>query len=184
MSDIADRHRQVAATFTERAQQVPAAAWEHPAPCDGWVARDVVRHLVEWVPPFLSAGAGVGVPAGPSVDDDPVGAWTNLADAVQALLDDPVVAQREVELEHLGRRSIEDAVGTIFLGDVLIHTWDLSRATGLDESLDPAIVSEMLVGMQPMDAMLRQSGHYGPKVEVADDADDQTKLVAFTGRTP
>jgi hypothetical protein len=32
--------------------------------------------------------------------------------------------------------------------------------------------------------MLRQSGHYGPKAEVADDADDQTKLIAFTGRRP
>ncbi len=70
------------------------------------------------------------------------------------------------------------------VGDVVIHTWDLARATGLDETLDQAIVSEMLAGMQPLDEMLRQSGHYGPKVEVADDADDQTKLIAFTGRQP
>jgi hypothetical protein len=42
----------------------------------------------------------------------------------------------------------------------------------------------MLAGMQPLDDMLRQSGHYGPKVPVPDDADDQTKLIAFTGRTP
>ena len=72
----------------------------------------------------------------------------------------------------------------IVLGDVVVHTWDLARATGLDESLDADIVTEMLIGMQPMDDMLRQSGHYGPKVDVADDADDQTKLIAFTGRTP
>ncbi len=42
----------------------------------------------------------------------------------------------------------------------------------------------MLAGMQPIDDMLRQSGHYGPKVDVPDDADDQTKLLAFTGRDP
>jgi uncharacterized protein (TIGR03086 family) len=72
----------------------------------------------------------------------------------------------------------------IVLGDVLIHTWDLATATGLDDRLDATIVTEMLIGMQPMDDMLRQSGHYGPKVEVADDADDQTKLIAFTGRHP
>ena len=65
-----------------------------------------------------------------------------------------------------------------------MHTWDLARATGLDETLDADIVTEMLIGMQPMDDMLRQSGHYGPKVAVDDDADDQTKLIAFTGRTP
>ena len=38
--------------------------------------------------------------------------------------------------------------------------------------------------MQPIDDMLRQSGHYGPKVAVDEGADDQTKLIAFTGRTP
>ena len=27
-------------------------------------------------------------------------------------------------------------------------------------------------------------GHYGPRVEVPDDADVQTKLLAFVGRTP
>ena len=38
--------------------------------------------------------------------------------------------------------------------------------------------------MLPYDAMLRSSGHYGPKVEVPDDADEQTKLIAFSGRDP
>lgn len=72
----------------------------------------------------------------------------------------------------------------LVLGDVLIHTWDLARAAGLDEQLDPQIVSDMLVGMLPLDDMLRGSGHYGPKVEVSIDADDQTKLIACTGRDP
>jgi hypothetical protein len=35
-----------------------------------------------------------------------------------------------------------------------------------------------------MDEALRQSGHYGPKVDVADDADVQTRLLAFIGRRP
>jgi hypothetical protein len=38
--------------------------------------------------------------------------------------------------------------------------------------------------MLPFDAALRASGHYGPKVDVPDTADDQTKLIAFTGRRP
>jgi hypothetical protein len=42
----------------------------------------------------------------------------------------------------------------------------------------------MLNGMLPMDEVLRQSGQYGPRVHVADDADVQTKLLAFIGRTP
>ena len=35
-----------------------------------------------------------------------------------------------------------------------------------------------------MDEVLRASGHYGPKVEVPADADEQTRLIAFTGRHP
>jgi hypothetical protein len=38
--------------------------------------------------------------------------------------------------------------------------------------------------MEPLDEMLRASGHYGPRVEVPADADEQTRLIAFTGRHP
>ena len=69
-------------------------------------------------------------------------------------------------------------------GDILVHTWDLARATGLDETLDADEVHRMFVGMEPMDEMLRASGHYGPRVAVPDDADEQTQLIAFTGRQP
>ncbi len=179
----AERFRRVAGRFTDRVDEVPSDAWDNPAPCAGWVARDVVRHMVEWMPSFL-ASVGVNLSAVPSVDDDPVGAWTHLADSLQALLDDPATANREITHEHLGTVTVEYAIGMIMFGDIVIHTWDLARATGLDESLDPAIVSEMLAGMLPMDEALRASGQYGPRVTVADDADDQTKLIAFTGRTP
>ena len=105
-------------------------------------------------------------------------------DQLQALLDDPDMAAREINGTPAGPQTVESAVGMIVLGDVLVHTWDLARATGLDETLDADIVTEMLIGMQPIDDMLRQSGHYGPKVAVDEDVDDQTKLIAFTGRTP
>jgi len=35
-----------------------------------------------------------------------------------------------------------------------------------------------------MDVALRQSGHYGPRVDVSEDADIQTRLLAFIGRKP
>jgi hypothetical protein len=38
--------------------------------------------------------------------------------------------------------------------------------------------------MEPLDEMLRSCGPYGPKVEVPANADEQTKLIAFTGRQP
>ena len=38
--------------------------------------------------------------------------------------------------------------------------------------------------VEPMDGAMRASGHYGPRVAVEADADDQTKLLAFLGRHP
>jgi hypothetical protein len=84
MSSLADEHRRIAGAFTATAEGVEPEAWDRPAPVEGWVARDVVRHLVEWFPAFLQGATGIALPAGPSVDDDPVGAWRNQCEAVQA----------------------------------------------------------------------------------------------------
>lgn len=183
MGDPAARHRVIAGVFTERVRAVPDGAWDNPAPCDGWVARDVVRHLVEWVPGFLRANAGVELPAGPPVDDDPVAAWAHFAAALQAVLDDPVVAIREFEM-HGTSHSVAQAVDMFCTTDVFLHAWDLARATGGDEALDPVEVHRLFEGMEPMDEVLRGSGHYGPRVAVPDDADEQTRLLAFIGRHP
>ena len=72
----------------------------------------------------------------------------------------------------------------IYTSDVFLHQWDLARATGQDETLDGTKCAVMLEGMLPMDEVLRQSGQYGPRVQVPDDADVQTKLLAFIGRNP
>ena len=184
MSEISDRYRRVAGRFTARAEEVPDGSWDRPAPCEGWVARDVVRHLVEWVPAFFDAAGGPTIPTGPSVDDDPVGAWRTMSDGIQSLLDDPTASAAVIEHPRAGAHRFDDAVGMFVLGDVVVHTWDLARATGLDETLDADVVHDMLVGMEPLDDMLRSSGQYGPKVDVGADADEQTRLIAFTGRQP
>jgi hypothetical protein len=62
--------------------------------------------------------------------------------------------------------------------------WDIAHAVGLDEHLDAEAVHAMFVGLEPMDATLRASGQYAEKVEVPPNADEQTRLIAFTGRVP
>ena len=183
MSSAADEHRRIAAEFTRTVEGVAPGAWDEPAPVEGWVARDVVRHLVEWFPAFLLS-AGITLPEGPSVDDDPAGAWRTLRDGIQELLDDPTTATRTFSHPQAGNHALDQAIGMFFMGDVLIHTWDVARAAGLDETLDAGEVAGMYAGMLPLDEMLRASGHYGARVDVPDDADVQTKLIAFTGRRP
>jgi uncharacterized protein (TIGR03086 family) len=183
VSEISERYRKVAGQFTARVTSVPEGAWENPAPCEGWVARDVVRHLVEWMPSLFFEGWSLEAPAAPSVDEDPIGAWTAVSEAIQTALEDPAIASREADIRP-GRYAFAQAVDMFGTNDVLIHTWDLARATGLPETLDPEEVRRLFKEMEPYDEVLRRSGQYGPRVEVPDDADEQTKLIAFTGRHP
>jgi uncharacterized protein (TIGR03086 family) len=174
----------VADGFGARVAAVPPGRWDDPSPCEGWVARDVVRHLVGWVPSLLHAGAGVELAGGPAVDDDPAGAWRALDDGLQRLLDDPDAAARPFSHPQAGDHRLDEAIDRFVLGDVLVHTWDLARATGLDDRLDPDEVARMLPGVEGMGEALVASGHYGPAVAVAGGADPQDRLLALLGRTP
>ena len=180
--DPADRHRHIAGVFTDRVRG--AESWDAPAPVPGWTARDVVRHLVEWLPGLLSSGAGVTLPAGPSVDADPVAAWQAHCDAVQALLDDPGTPQRKLVNRHIGDIPLDQAIDRFYTTDVFLHTWDLARATGQDDRLDAAFCAALLPGMEEAEDAMRSSGQYGPRVPVPPDADAQTRLIAFIGRDP
>ena len=180
----AQRHAAVADGFTWRVDGVPAGAWDAPEPVAGWVARDVVRHLVTWSTGFLESGAGARLPAGPAVDDDPAGAWLSHRDAVQALLDDPASEQRVFTNPHTGEMALPVAVDRFYTVDVFLHTWDLARATGQDEHLDEEFCRVLLEGMEPLDELLRSSGQYGPRVDVGADAPVQHRLLGFIGRRP
>lgn len=177
----ADRHAATAARFSAVVDGV--GDWDAPTPVDGWVARDVVIHLVEWLPGFLSGG---GVDLGvsrPEATDDPAAAWHAHTAAVQALLAG-ANADREFAHPQVGTQPLAAAVDQFYTTDVLLHTWDLARATGQDDRLDPGTCAELLAGMEPWDDVLRQSGQYGPKVPVPDDASAQDRLLGFIGRDP
>jgi uncharacterized protein (TIGR03086 family) len=181
----ADEYREIAARFTQLVAGVPdVATWNRRSPVPEWTARDVVRHLVEWFPAFLAGGAGITLPQGPSVDDDPVAAWRTMSDGVQALLDEPASQGRMLVNPHVGEVPLPEAISRFFTGDVFLHTWDLARATGQDETLDPRRCALLLEGLQPLDEVLRSSGHYGPKVDLPEGADVQSRLLAFIGRDP
>ncbi len=184
----AERFRRVAGAFGDLVHTVPAGAWGAPAPCEGWVARDVVVHLLSWVPSVLGR-SGLDLPAPPDEaagDETLAPAWDAFAGALQGALDDAEVAVRTFDAGPPGEMTVEAAIDMLVTGDVLVHTWDLAAALGRTDEvhLDGVVSREMLVGMQPLDEMLRSSGHYGPKVEVGDDASTQDALVAFTGRDP
>jgi uncharacterized protein (TIGR03086 family) len=177
-------HRAVAGVFGDLVRSASPGSWDGPAPVPDWKARDVVGHLVEWLPAFLESGAGVRLPPGPEVSTDPVGAWEHHAASVQALLDDPATAGKVLSNPHIGEVPLDQAIANFYTSDVFMHTWDLARATGQPVMLDEDRCAAMLAGMEPMDDLLRQSGQYGPKVEVPADASAQDQLMGFIGRDP
>jgi uncharacterized protein (TIGR03086 family) len=190
VTESSERFTRVADGFSRCIADVPASAWSRPAPCEGWLARDVVRHVCTWLPGpgFLLGTWGIETASMPSVDDDPGGAWAVVRDAIQRGLDDPVIAERIEDCGPPGHLSFQAAVDMTCTPDVLIHTWDLARAAGLPEheELEPHEVARQLTGIDAMpaevDEAMRGSGHFGARVLVAGDADDLTRLLAFYGR--
>jgi uncharacterized protein (TIGR03086 family) len=181
MSDIEARFRRVTQRFTDVVRGVAPADWDNPSPCEGWTARDVVGHLTEWIPGFFGA-QGVEFPPIPSVQDDPAGAWEAVLTPIAAALADPAMASKQLETPF-STQPFAETVDMIVTGDVFTHTWDLARATGQDEALDPAQVQVMLgaIGAMPEEA-LRSEGMFGPALDAPADADDQTRVLAYFGR--
>lgn len=177
-------HRTIASGFTQVVDAVDPQLWDAPSPVDGWAARDVVRHLTTWLPGLLGSSGGPQLPAGPSVDEDPAGAWRHQAEAVQGVLEDPASADVMLTNPNFGEVPLPRAISQFYTGDVFMHTWDLARATGQQVELDAELCEDLLGGLAPMEDVLRSSGQYGPAVPVPDGAPVQDRLIGFIGRDP
>ncbi|MBX9387388.1 TIGR03086 family metal-binding protein [Streptomonospora nanhaiensis] len=181
-TDIGGRYRARAAEFTRRVENVPGDRWDSPSPCAGWSARDVLRHMID-NHRSMPAWGGLEVHLTASVDDDPVGAWHEARDAMQALLDDPAKAAVEYD-GYLGRTSVGATVDR-FLGiDLVVHAWDLARATGQDEAMPPGDVAWVHETALALGDSLRGEGVCGPALEVGPSASPQDRLLAYLGRRP
>jgi uncharacterized protein (TIGR03086 family) len=179
MSDLLDRYRALADDFSARVNTVPAAAWSNQSPCEEWTARDVVTHVIGIHRHFLSVLDGTPEPS--SDPGDVVPAWAAARSDVETALADPERAGRVVETPF-GAVPFEVFVGRFMSVDLLVHTWDLSRATGLDERLNADAVVHAYEGLKPMDAMLRGPGMFRDKVTPPAGADLQTEFLCFLGR--
>jgi uncharacterized protein (TIGR03086 family) len=181
-AEPARRHRLIGDDFARRVHGT--RDWSAPAPVPGWAARDVVAHLVEWLPSFVQGGCDVPWPAVPSATEDPVGAWDAHQLAVQDILDDPDRAEADFTNPHIGAMPLAQAIDRFYTSDVFLHTWDLARATGQDETLDHELCAQMLAGMEPIEELIRGSGQYGPAVAVPEAAGPEARLLGFIGRDP
>ncbi|HEV2310999.1 MAG TPA: TIGR03086 family metal-binding protein [Acidimicrobiia bacterium] len=181
MSEIADRYETIADGFGDRVAGIDAGGWAASSPCDEWQAQDVVVHVIN-VHRQVLAGLDGSQPSLISVDDDLAPAWADATASVRGALHDPDRAGHVVSGGPFGEQPFESLVGRVVCADTLVHTWDLARATGQDERLDPAAVEKAAEFLVPLDDNMRRPGGFAAKVEPAAGADAQTRLLNFSGR--
>ncbi|MFI7535380.1 TIGR03086 family metal-binding protein [Streptosporangium sp. NPDC049376] len=189
MSDIATRYRTRADIFAAKIAAVEPGRWSDPSPCEEWTARDVVGHIIDMHAVMLRP-LGRSLSPAPSVAQDPLAAFTAARADVEALLDDPATAERKVDTPT-GNMSVEQHIDQVASADMVLHGWDLSRATGQDDTIDPAEVEAMWPHAQYIPDEMRIPGAFGPgvvvlgpEVEVPDDAPLQHRLLGLFGRDP
>ena len=182
MTDISDRYRRLSTEFTRRIDAVPDGRWDSPSPCEDWNARQVLQHVIDSHVNMPKYG-GVVVTLTKSVDDDPQAAWVEARETMQELLEDPARAGAEYD-GLFGRTSVQQTVDGFLGFDLLVHGWDIARATGQDESLPPDEVHRVYAEASKLAGNLRRGGVCGPEVPVPADASEQDRLLGLLGRTP
>ncbi|HEY2762500.1 MAG TPA: TIGR03086 family metal-binding protein [Pseudonocardiaceae bacterium] len=180
------RYATALAEFGHRVQAVRPGQWYDPTPCTEWDVRALVNHLVTeqlWAPLLLD-GATLGDVGdrfdGDQLGDDPVATWRTAAAAARDAFSAPGALRRHVELSY-GRRPADGYCREMTL-DLTVHAWDLARAIGAEEHLDQGLVRDVLAFVTPQAGQLAGTGLFAAPIEVSDDADIQTRLLALLGR--
>lgn len=173
--------------FGARVRSVGNDQWALSTPCSDWNVRQLVNHLVSeelWAAPLLAGRtiAEVGDQYdGDVLGDDPLAAWTAAAAAATAAAAEPGAGDRTVHLSF-GDFSGRDYLGQL-VSDHAIHAWDLARAVGADEDLDPDVVDFVYDFLVPQVEGWRAAGVFGPAQPAPEGAGRQARLLALSGRS-
>jgi uncharacterized protein (TIGR03086 family) len=159
-----------------------------PTPCTEWTVRDVIDHVDGVSRGFIAvARKDVGEDTAPEptaadLDTD----WRErVAKNVRALgdaWDDPTSWQGRTD--GAGLNLPNETWGKIALTEIVVHGWDIARATGQPFGLPNDTLRacfDHVVGFVPNAPV---EGLWGPPVEVPTDAPLLDQIVAITGRHP
>ena len=112
---------------------------------------------------------------------EPLEAYTASADAMMASLDEPGVLGRMVTMPF-GEMPVAGLAGFRFV-DLIVHAWDLAKATGQDTDLAPDLCEAALaMSRQRMADMDRANLPFKDEVPVPTDAPAADRLAGFLGR--
>ena len=170
--------------FDAVVHRVPNDKWDSQSPCDGWTAKDLLRHQCGVLQAMAATlQSGETVPPEPIESaDNPVAAWTQTRDSVLAELDEPGILDREGKF-WFGPMSVDQWIQVV-QWDPMTHAWEIASAVGIAAHIpdDLASVShEVLSGMRET---LHKWGLISDEVAIAQDASASDKFLALIGRDP
>jgi uncharacterized protein (TIGR03086 family) len=182
---IAERYRARADAFEAKVAAVRADQWDNPSPCAKWTAREVVDHVIDMHGVML----GVAIPR----TDDVLGDFREARRQVQEALESD--RARDEVSTPVGPMTLEGHVDQVVSDDLVLHGWDLARATGQDETIPAADVERLWAAATAVPAEVMERFRtpgafgpgvevYGPEVAVPEDAPLQDRLLGYVGRDP
>jgi uncharacterized protein (TIGR03086 family) len=162
-----------------------------PTPCPGWTVGDLLDHLTGLSWAFTQAALKrTDAPGTDSPPPRPSAAnlspqWRS---RLPVVLEDLAIAWRspsawEGTARAGGVTMPAAAMGTVAVNELIMHGWDLARATGQEYAADPRIL-EQLIEFLSQGPREGTPGLFGPVVETDDDADLLDQAVGLAGRNP
>ncbi|HEY3144268.1 MAG TPA: TIGR03086 family metal-binding protein [Acidimicrobiales bacterium] len=181
---------QRACASTERfVDNIDADQLALPTPCTEWDVRALLNHVVGTLALHTAvfadalADSGLDLSTPPDlVGDDPAKSYRATAEGFLAACSDGDAFVRS-HLTPFGKLPGPMYAGFIVM-DILVHGWDLARATGQDPTLEPELAETSLrFTLENIN-----DGNRGPQIQpavsVAVDASPTDRLVAYLGRQP
>lgn len=155
-------------------------AWDASSPCEGWTARDVVRHLIETQRELL-LGHGVDLGSAPDLEAGPADAWRAHAERVLEALADEALVGRSYD-GHFGPTTVGATLEQFYVWDMYVHRWDLAAAAGLDAGLSDTELDRIEQGADSFGEALYMEGICRPSLPTSADEDRVTRVLARLGR--
>lgn len=160
---------------------VPAPSWAKPSPCDGWSARDVLRHMIQTQRDFLT-GHNLDLGGVPDVDADPAAAWRDHATRVLAALADDTVPATPYD-GYFGPTTVGDTLGQFYVWDMLVHRWDIARSVSEETEFTDSEIEQIERGADSFGEGLYLEGVCKTGVQAPAGADRGVRALARLGRT-
>ena len=179
-----DQLREANEVFLEVPRNVRPEQMSLPTPDDEWDVRELINHVVLgniWSAENVKTG-NAPRPSGDVIGNhEPVEAYTESADAMMGSFDEPGALGRMVTMPF-GEMPAAGLAGFRFV-DLIVHAWDLARATGQDTDLAPELCEAALtMSRQRMASMDRTNMPFKDEVSVPASAPAADRLAGFLGR--